>query len=69
MKIVIAQWDNESDLDKMVKDSEVLSQAIDKYYTDELMPLGLKLLKKDMNTIMTDACSYGAFFEKDLEKQ
>ena len=68
-EIVIVQWENTGvKIDsKIVSTNKRLSDAIDSYFDEELHPLGLRVLLKDNNVIITDVMCYAALFEEDLK--
>lgn len=66
-EIVIVQWENDGNrMDGIINNNVNLSDAIDEYFNQELSPLGLTLLIKMSNIIITDVMCYAALFENDL---
>ena len=68
--VAITSWELSTDAEtsfSMVNDDIVLSDSIDEYFVEYLLPKGIEMFEKQGNVIVTDDGYYGAFYDDELE--
>lgn len=67
--VAITSWELSTDADtsfSMIDDDIVLSDSIDEYFVEYLLPKGIEIFEKKGNIIVTENGYYGAFYDDQL---